>query len=56
VRIGNDRRYKGCRSWVDLYEDVSTEGAENALDDASFEAARRSLWRALDEPVDVAVR
>ncbi len=45
--IANDRRYKGCRSWVDLYEDVDAEGAANAVSDARFEAEKRRLLAAI---------
>jgi hypothetical protein len=39
VRIENDRRYKGCRSWVDLYEDVLVEDARPILSESAFTQA-----------------
>jgi hypothetical protein len=41
VRIPNDRRYQGCRSWVELYQDVAIEGARPALS----ESALIQAWR-----------
>jgi hypothetical protein len=36
VRIENDRRYRGCRSWVELYQDVPTDGARELLSENAF--------------------
>lgn len=37
------RRYAGCRSWVNLEQEIDTAGAAPLESDASFEAARKSL-------------
>jgi hypothetical protein len=42
LALANDRRYRGCRSWVELLDDVSIEGAQPLASDAEF-ASRRSL-------------
>jgi hypothetical protein len=47
VRIPNDRRYQGCRSWVELYEDVSVEGAEPILGENAFMQAWLGFQRRL---------
>ena len=47
VRIRNDRRYKGCRSWVDLYQDVPVEGAAPVLPESAFMQAWQGLEQAL---------
>ena len=36
-------RYAGCRSWVELEEALSTEGAYPVLDDSAFERRREAL-------------
>lgn len=48
--IPRDRRYKGCRSWVMLYDDVPTHGASPALDDETFAARQSELLAALGLP------
>jgi hypothetical protein len=35
--------YAGCRSWVELEEELPTEGANPILDDAAYEAVLRRL-------------
>ena len=47
VQIPHDRRYKGCRSWVDLYEDVPVEGARPALSENAF----MQQWQAFQHVV-----
>jgi len=47
VEIPADRRYGGCRSWVDLYDDVSVAGARPALADENFQQAKKQLCNAL---------
>ena len=42
ARISNDRRYQGCRSWVELYEDVPVEGGEPVIS----ESALMQAWQA----------
>lgn len=46
--IENDRRYRGCRSWVDLYEEIDTRNSTETLDDSRFAAAREDLGRAME--------
>ena len=45
--IGNARAYDGCRSWVELREELAVEPAEPALADAAFDAKRRAVRDAL---------
>ena len=42
--------YGGCKSWIELAEDVPTEGARAVLDDAAFAAQLLLVQKAL-EPV-----
>jgi hypothetical protein len=43
VRIESDRRYQGCRSWVELYQDVGpAEAARPVLSESAFMQA----WQA----------
>jgi hypothetical protein len=35
--------YAGCRSWVELEQDLPTDGATPVLDDRAFDAVRRTL-------------
>jgi len=37
VELAYSESYGGCRSWIELYEPVSVEGARPALDDGDFE-------------------
>jgi len=39
--------YEGCRSWVELREELPVEPAAPALGDAGFEAKRRAVREAL---------
>ena len=49
VRIQNERRYAGCRSWVDLAEPLPVDTAlEPALPPARFGSLRGRLGRVLD--------
>jgi hypothetical protein len=50
VRIDNDRRYQGCRSWVELYHDVPVAAAEPVLSESAF----MKDWRAFREVLDQA--
>ena len=47
VRLPHDRRYRGCRSWVDLYQDVPVDDARPALEPADAERRRLDLLGAL---------
>jgi len=47
VLIPNDRRYKGCRSWVELYQNVSLEGAEPVLSESAFMQAWQGIQQDL---------
>jgi hypothetical protein len=40
-------QYAGCRSWVELEQDLPTDGATPVLDDRAFDAVRRTLDRLL---------
>jgi hypothetical protein len=40
--------YAGCRSWVDLGQDLPTEGATPVLDEAAFDDVLRTLDRLLE--------
>ena len=53
VSIPIDPRYAGCRSWVDIAEDVRVEPAHPVLPDARFEEARERLLTRLSD-VEVA--
>ncbi len=43
VVVTETPEYAGCRSWVDLANALSTEGATPILDDGAFEDVRRRL-------------
>jgi hypothetical protein len=43
TEIANDRRYAGCRSWVDLLEEVSTAESRPAVEEDSFERQRQAI-------------
>lgn len=47
VWIEETPRYAGCRSWVELDEDIPTEAAVPILDDAAFRATARAVRAAL---------
>lgn len=47
MEIPADRRYGGCRSWVDLDNEVPVQGARPALDEEKFQQARKRLCNAL---------
>lgn len=47
VQITDDRRYGGCRSWVDLNEEVAVNNAQPALTDRELETSRKRLCDAL---------
>ncbi len=42
-RIPLDPRYAGCRSWVELYEDLPTGSLEPVIDDTGFDLLRNQL-------------
>ncbi len=42
VTLDLRQEYTGCKSWVELVEDVSTEGSAPVLSDADF--AKRAAW------------
>ena len=42
--------YGGCKSWIDLAEDPTTEGATPVLDDATFAAKLTQFRSALSKP------
>lgn len=46
--VAYDPRYAGCRSWVQLNEEIDARGAEPVLTDAEFEQATEALERATD--------
>jgi hypothetical protein len=48
VPVRNSLAYLGCRSWLELNEAISAEGAAAVLDDAAFAGIREELWRRLD--------
>jgi len=41
--------YGGCKSWIELAEDISTDGSAPVLDDAAFEAKLSAFREALGE-------
>ncbi len=41
--------YGGCKSWIELEESVSTEGARPALDDAEFRRTTSPVMELLEE-------
>jgi hypothetical protein len=43
IEIPNDRRYAGCRSWVELYSDLLVENAQAVIETREFESARSTL-------------
>jgi hypothetical protein len=43
VSLAHDRRYRGCRSWVDLYESVRTENSRPALSENAFMQAQQAF-------------
>ena len=43
AEIANDRRYAGCRSWVDLLEEVSIAESRPAIGEDSFERQRQAI-------------
>jgi hypothetical protein len=47
--LPNDRRYRGCRSWVELSDDVPIEGAVPLASDPEFASRRNSLLAAIGE-------
>ncbi len=42
-------QYGGCRSWVELAEDIPTDGSEPVLDETRFDEALAALERTLAE-------
>lgn len=49
AQIANDRRYAGCRSWVDLSEEVSIEGRRPAVEEDLFERQRQAILSFTEE-------
>jgi hypothetical protein len=47
VRILNERRYAGCRSWVDLAEPVETGELQPVIEQVEFDALRERLTTVL---------
>ena len=47
VTIPNDRRYKGCRSWVDLYQDIPLDETADSMSEANFNSAKTRLLESL---------
>ena len=47
VTIPDRQSYAGCKSWVNLTEEIAVDGTRPVLDDGSFEARRMALLRAL---------
>lgn len=43
AEIANDRRYAGCRSWVELSEEVSIVGSRPVVEEDRFERQRRAI-------------
>jgi len=43
VAIPVDRRYAGCRSWVELYQDIPVTGAVPVLEEPEFQRAREDF-------------
>ena len=43
VEIPEDPQYAGCKSWVELDRELSTEGAVPVLQDEAFREVLRSL-------------
>jgi hypothetical protein len=43
-------QYGGCKSWVELEEDVPLEGSRPVLDDADYQSKLREMMRALEKP------
>jgi len=57
VPVRNSLAYLGCKSWVELNEAISDEGASPVLDDAAFAGIREEVWRRLEgrgEPRELA--
>lgn len=48
AEVAYDPRYAGCRSWVDLNEEIDARGAQPVLTDGEFERAMEALSRAAD--------
>ena len=44
------KEYGGCKSWIDLAEELTIEGATPVLDDATFEAKLTQFQSALSKP------
>lgn len=47
VLIPNDRRYKGCRSWVDLYQEIPFDNTVSSTSDAEFQFTKSHLIASL---------
>jgi hypothetical protein len=47
VELPMQPAYGGCKSWIELAEEVATEGAAPVLNDAAFAARRKAFDAAL---------
>lgn len=47
IEVGELPRYAGCKSWVELEEDLSTEGAKLVLEEDQFQEMLRSVSKLL---------
>src|SRR5262249_24371557 len=47
VELPDTPYYAGCKSWVELEQELPTTGSIPVLDDAEFDDVRRSLQRLL---------
>ena len=48
VEVPDAPRYAGCKSWVELDEDLPTEGATPVLDEQAFREVLLTLDRLLE--------
>ena len=51
VEVPNQKRYSGCRSWVEFDQPISTASAKPVLTDEAFEKKLEAVNQALREPV-----
>jgi hypothetical protein len=43
MTVQNTPEYAGCKSWVPLEHEISTEGAAVVIDDAAYAARRKRI-------------
>ena len=48
IQLENTRFYKGCRSWVELAEDVDLTGSKMAMNESLFGTSRHRLLKRLN--------